>query len=130
MRLFSRSAIRIFVGSRTFGGHVHDEAKPELLRPAWQVSAGTEVPDADVCRTHSSASETSRRCADKQAIADKELVDFSCFPSDPEIGAGWDAFITSVQRPQAQTKIMCLMELGLQTNPEVETRLGTATLGH
>ncbi|MGF6175369.1 enoyl-CoA hydratase/isomerase family protein [Ensifer sp. 4252] len=70
---------------------------------------------------------------DKQAIADtKRLVDFSSLPSDAEIGAGWDAFVTSVQRPQAQTKIKRLMELGLQTNADVETRLGdyTATLGH
>lgn len=69
---------------------------------------------------------------DRKAIADtKRLVDFASLPSNPEIAAGWDAFITSVQRPQAQAKIKQLMELGLQTNGEIESRLGhyTATLG-
>ncbi|PZM15809.1 enoyl-CoA hydratase [Rhizobium tubonense] len=69
---------------------------------------------------------------DKQAIADtKRLVNFASLPSDPEIGAGWDAFITSVQRPQAQANITKLMKMGLQTNKDVETRLGfyTTTLG-
>ncbi|WP_287317427.1 enoyl-CoA hydratase/isomerase family protein [Mesorhizobium sp.] len=69
---------------------------------------------------------------DNQAIADtKRLVDFASLPSDPEIAAGWNAFITSVQRPQAQAKIKQLMELGLQTDPEIEIRLGhyTETLG-
>ncbi len=69
---------------------------------------------------------------DDQAIADtKRLVDFASLPSDPEIAAGWNAFITSVQRPQAQAKIKQLMELGLQTDPEIEIRLGhyTETLG-
>ncbi|TIX31221.1 MAG: enoyl-CoA hydratase/isomerase family protein, partial [Mesorhizobium sp.] len=69
---------------------------------------------------------------DRKAIADtKRLVDFASLPSDPEIGAGWDAFITSVKRPEAQARIKQLMELGLQTDGEIEGRLGhyTATLG-
>jgi enoyl-CoA hydratase/carnithine racemase len=68
---------------------------------------------------------------DKQAIADtKRLVDFASLPSDPEIGAGWDAFITSVQRPQAQANISKLMQMGLQTDNEIESKLGhyTSTL--
>ncbi|WP_132957533.1 enoyl-CoA hydratase/isomerase family protein [Rhizobium sp. BK251] len=65
---------------------------------------------------------------DRAAIADtKRLVDFASLPSDPEIGAGWDAFITSVQRPQAQGKIKQLMEMGLQSNSEIESRLGHYT---
>ncbi|ABC94431.1 probable enoyl-CoA hydratase protein (plasmid) [Rhizobium etli CFN 42] len=70
---------------------------------------------------------------DRQAIADtKYLVDFASLPSDPEIGAGWDAFISSVQRPVAQKNIGRLMEMGLQTNPDIEARLGhyTQTLGN
>ena len=69
---------------------------------------------------------------DKKAIADtKRLVDFASLPPDPEIAAGWNAFIDSVQRPPAQAKIKQLMSLGLQTNSDVETRLGhyTGTLG-
>ncbi|MCK8782593.1 enoyl-CoA hydratase/isomerase family protein [Rhizobium sp. NTR19] len=65
---------------------------------------------------------------DRQAIADtKRLVDFASLPSDPEIGAGWDAFISSVQRPVAQKNIGRLMEMGLQTDPEIEARLGHYT---
>jgi enoyl-CoA hydratase/carnithine racemase len=65
---------------------------------------------------------------DRQAIADtKRLVDFASLPSDPEIGAGWDAFITSVQRPAAQKNIRRLMEMGLQKNSDVEARLGHFT---
>ena len=69
---------------------------------------------------------------DKKAIADtKRLVDLASLPPDPEIAAGWNAFIDSVQRPPAQAKIKQLMSLGLQTNSDVETRLGhyTGTLG-
>lgn len=65
---------------------------------------------------------------DRQAIADtKRLVDFASLPSDPEIGAGWDAFITSVQRPEAQAKITQLMKMGLQTKPDIEQKLGHYT---
>src|SRR5580704_5952510 len=40
---------------------------------------------------------------DKRAIADiKRLVDGTNLPSDDEIGAGWDGFIASAQRPQAR----------------------------
>jgi enoyl-CoA hydratase/carnithine racemase len=65
---------------------------------------------------------------DGKAIADtKRLVDVASLPSDPEIAAGWDAFITSVQRPEAQAKITRLMQLGLQTNGEIERKLGHYT---
>lgn len=68
---------------------------------------------------------------DRQAIADtKRLVDFSSLPSDPEIAAGWDAFIASAKRPEAQARIKRLIGLGLQRNGEIESRLDryTATL--
>lgn len=65
---------------------------------------------------------------DRQAIADtKRLVDFASLPSDPEIGAGWDAFITSVQRPVPQANIGRLMDMGLQTKEDIEARLGHFT---
>ncbi|UIK19312.1 enoyl-CoA hydratase/isomerase family protein [Rhizobium leguminosarum] len=65
---------------------------------------------------------------DRRAIADtKGLVDFASLPTDPEIGAGWDAFISSVQRPVAQKNIGRLMEMGLQTKPDIESRLGHYT---
>jgi enoyl-CoA hydratase/carnithine racemase len=61
---------------------------------------------------------------DKQSIADiKRRVDIPSLPPDSEIGAEWDAFLASVQRPQAQQNIKRLMEMGLQTKPDVEKRL-------
>lgn len=69
---------------------------------------------------------------DKQSIGDiKRLVDASSLPSNEEIGAEWEGFIGSVQRPQAQQRIKRLMEIGLQDKADVETRLGyyTGTLG-
>ena len=69
---------------------------------------------------------------DKQSIADiKRLVDIPSLPPDSEIGAEWDAFLASVQRPQARQNIKRLMEMGLQTKPDVEKRLPyyTGTLG-
>jgi enoyl-CoA hydratase/carnithine racemase len=69
---------------------------------------------------------------DKQAIAEtKHLVDIASLPPDSEIAAGWDACIASMQRRPAQEKIKRLLELGLQKNADVETRLPyyTGTLG-
>jgi enoyl-CoA hydratase/carnithine racemase len=61
---------------------------------------------------------------DKQAIAAiKRLVDIPTLPSDIEIGAEWSAFLDSAHRPQAQKNIKRLMEMGLQTKPDVEKRL-------
>jgi enoyl-CoA hydratase/carnithine racemase len=61
---------------------------------------------------------------DKQSIAEiKRRVDIPSLPPDSEIGAEWVAFLASVQRPQAQRNIKRLMEMGLQTNPDVENRL-------
>jgi enoyl-CoA hydratase/carnithine racemase len=65
---------------------------------------------------------------DKQAIADiKRMVDVASLPADGEIGAGWAAFITSVQRPDAQKQVKQLMQMGLQKNPDVEKRLADYT---
>src|SRR5258708_2521268 len=69
---------------------------------------------------------------DKQSIAEiKRLVDISSLPPDSEIGAQWDSFLASVQRPAAQQNIKRLMEMGLQTKPAAELRLPyyTGTLG-
>jgi enoyl-CoA hydratase/carnithine racemase len=61
---------------------------------------------------------------DKQSIADiKRRVDIPSLPPDSEVGAEWDAFLTSAERPQAQQNIKRLMQMGLQTNPDVENRL-------
>jgi enoyl-CoA hydratase/carnithine racemase len=61
---------------------------------------------------------------DKQAIAEiKRLVDIPTLPPDIEVGAEWGAFLDSAHRPQAQQNIKHLMEMGLQTKPDVEKRL-------
>src|SRR5258707_11240010 len=61
----------------------------------------------------------------KLSIADiKRLVDISSLPPDSEIGAEWDAFLVSVQRPQAQTRLKALMERGFHSPGDVEARLG------
>jgi enoyl-CoA hydratase/carnithine racemase len=61
---------------------------------------------------------------DKQSIADiKGLVNLNSLPPNDQVGAEWEAFLTSVKRPAAQQRIGELMELGLQTNPDVERRL-------
>jgi DNA-binding ferritin-like protein len=61
---------------------------------------------------------------DKQAIADiKRIVNVASLPSNEEIGSEWKAFISSVQRPQAQRRVGQLMRLGLQKDAAVERRL-------
>jgi enoyl-CoA hydratase/carnithine racemase len=61
---------------------------------------------------------------DKQSLAAiKRLVDIPTLPSDVEIGAEWGAFLDSAHRPQAQQNLKRLMEMGLQTKPEVEKHL-------
>jgi enoyl-CoA hydratase/carnithine racemase len=65
---------------------------------------------------------------DKQTIADiKRLVDASSLPTNEQVGAEWEAFLASVQRPAAQQRIGKLMELGLQTNADLEKRLDDYT---
>lgn len=65
---------------------------------------------------------------DKTAIAEiKRLVNASSLPGLDEIGAEWAGFIGSVQRPGAQARIRQLMALGLQSDPDVEKRLGDYT---
>jgi enoyl-CoA hydratase/carnithine racemase len=65
---------------------------------------------------------------DKQTIGDiKNLVNIASLPSDKEVGAEWDAFITSVQRPAAQKNIGKLMELGLGKKADVEIHLDKYT---
>jgi len=61
---------------------------------------------------------------DKQTIADiKGLVNLNSLPPNDQIGAEWEAFLGSVKRASAQKRLSELMELGLQTNPDVERRL-------
>jgi enoyl-CoA hydratase/carnithine racemase len=65
---------------------------------------------------------------DRQAIADtKRLVNLASLPPDAEMQPGWDAFITSVQRPAAQARVKALVEKGLQQPGDIERNLGRYT---
>jgi len=62
---------------------------------------------------------------DKQAIVEtKRLANIASLPPDAEIAPEWDAFLASLQRPAAQTRIKKLMEQGFHKPGDVETRLG------
>ena len=62
---------------------------------------------------------------DKQAIADtKNLVNVASLPPDSEISPEWGAFIASLGRKAAQTRIKRLMDLGFHRPGDVENRLG------
>jgi enoyl-CoA hydratase/carnithine racemase len=85
------------------------------------------LPDAEL---NAFVDAMARRIAgfDKQTIADiKRLVDESSLPTNAQLGAEWEAFLASVQRPAAQQRIGKLMQLGLQTNRDLETRLDDYT---
>jgi enoyl-CoA hydratase/carnithine racemase len=62
---------------------------------------------------------------DKWAIANtKRLVNAASLPPDVEIAAGWDACMSSIKRPAAQSKIKALMDLGFHKPGDAEDRLG------
>lgn len=65
---------------------------------------------------------------DRQSIVEtKRLIALSSLPPDTELELGWDAFIASVQRPAAQSRVQALVEQGLQQLGEVEEKLGEYT---
>src|SRR5579871_4766966 len=62
---------------------------------------------------------------DKQAIAEtKQLVNIASLPTDAEILPEWGAFLASLGRNAAQSRIKRLMERGFHRPGDVETRLG------
>lgn len=62
---------------------------------------------------------------DKWAIANtKRLVNAASLPPDVEIGAGWDACMSSVARPSTQARIKRFIELGFHRPGDVENRIG------
>jgi enoyl-CoA hydratase/carnithine racemase len=68
---------------------------------------------------------------DRHAVAEtKKLVDLASMPPDAEMQPGWDAFITSVQRPAAQARLQELVKKGLQKPGDVETNLGRHTAAY
>lgn len=68
---------------------------------------------------------------DRHAIAEtKKLVDLASMPPDAEMQPGWDAFIESVQRPGAQSRLKALVAKGLQQPGDVEKNLGRHTAAY
>jgi enoyl-CoA hydratase/carnithine racemase len=61
---------------------------------------------------------------DKWAIAQTKRLVNTSLPPDVELGAGWDACITSLGRPAAQDGIKALTARGFQKPGDVENRLG------
>jgi enoyl-CoA hydratase/carnithine racemase len=81
------------------------------------------LPDADL-EPYVEALATRIAGFDKWAIANtKRLVNTSLSP-DVELGAGWDACITSLGRSAAQDGIKALMARGFHKPGDVENRLG------
>jgi enoyl-CoA hydratase/carnithine racemase len=61
---------------------------------------------------------------DKWALATTKRLVNADLPSDVELGAGWDACMTSFGRPAAQDSIKALMAQGFNEPGDVEDRLG------
>lgn len=61
---------------------------------------------------------------DKWAIANTKRLVNTSLPPDVEIGAGWDACMTSIARPAAQDGIKALMARGFHKPGDAENRLG------
>jgi enoyl-CoA hydratase/carnithine racemase len=63
---------------------------------------------------------------DKWAIANtKRLVNAGSLPEDVEIAAGWEACMTSIGRPAAQSKMKALFEQGFHRPGDAEDHLGS-----
>src|SRR5439155_7852734 len=62
---------------------------------------------------------------DKWAIANtKRLVNAASAPPDVEVAAGWEACMTSIARPAAQSRLKKLFEQGFHRPGQAEERLG------
>jgi enoyl-CoA hydratase/carnithine racemase len=82
------------------------------------------LPDADLDQ-FVDALATRIASFDKWAIANtKRLVNEASLPPDVEIAAGWEACLTSLTRPAAQSKIKALFEQGFHKPGDAENRLG------
>jgi enoyl-CoA hydratase/carnithine racemase len=96
---------------------------PADLAAAWGY-VNRSIPDAELDAFVDSLAE---RIAgfDPWAIANtKRLVNAASLPPDVEIAAGWEACMTSVQRPAAQSRLKQLFAQGFQKPGELESRLG------
>jgi enoyl-CoA hydratase/carnithine racemase len=81
------------------------------------------LPDADL-DAYVEALATRIAGFDKWAIANTKRLVNTSLPPDVELGAGWDACMTSIARPVAQNGIKALMARGFHKPGDVENRLG------
>lgn len=64
---------------------------------------------------------------DKWTLANiKRLVNDASLPPEVEISAGWSAFLGSIDRPAAQSRIKMLMDRDFQKPGDTEMRLGAS----
>ena len=117
-RLVGRGrALEILVGADEFNG--------ELAERYGYVNRA--LPDSELDRF---VDQLARRIAsfDQHAIVEtKKLVDLASLPPESEMQPGWDAFISSVQRPAAQSRLRALIGRGLGKAGEVEVNLNAET---
>jgi enoyl-CoA hydratase/carnithine racemase len=107
-------ALEVLLGS--------DDIRGELAEAYGYVNRS--VPDAEL-DGFVEALATRIASFDKWAIANtKRLVNAASLPADVEIAAGWDACIASLARPDTQTRMKALFELGFHKPGDVENRLG------
>ena len=93
-------------------------------KPSWYVVAEKDrmiQPDVE----RAMARKINASSFDKQTIADtKRFVNLSSLPPDQEIEIEWNAFLASLARPDAQTRLQALLDRGLHKPGDVERRLG------
>lgn len=114
-RLVGRGrAIEVLIGS--------DDIDGELAERYGYVNR--TLPDAEL---DSFVDVLAKRIAsfDREAISEtKRLIDGVSLPADSEMQPQWDAFINSVTKPAAQSRLKVLLSKGLHTPGDVEEHLG------
>jgi len=117
-RLVGRGrAIEILIGSDDINGDVAERYG----------YVNRSLPDAEL---DGFVDALARRIAsfDRDAVVDtKRLINVASLPPDAEMQPIWDAFVASVGRPAAQTRLKSLIDRGLQKPGEIEQHLGQAT---
>ena len=113
-RLIGRNrALEVLLSSEDLGGE-QAEAYGYVNRA---------LPDADL-DDHVDALASRIARFDKWAIGETKRLVNTSLPPDVELGAGWDACITSLGRSAAQQGIKALMAEGFHKPGDVENRLG------
>ncbi len=117
-RLVGRGrAIEILIGADDFNG--------ELAERYGYVNRA--LPDAELDAFVDALAKRIASFDQYANVETKKLIDRASLPPQAEMQPGWDAFITSVQRPAAQSRVKAFVEQGLQQPGDVERSLGHYT---